>query len=389
MKAHRDVWRRVFTPNAQNLLDVRSEIASALVTSLQVSIGDDLKARLSPTALTHNPDAYRKYLRGRYLLRWRRPETMLTAAQELQDAISLDPAFTQAYGALAAVYALWAPGWPPPDGSPRSLALHYAHQALKLDPQTAEALAVLGNDHSMLGHYSDAEALFRRAIAADPRDPSLLHFYAVHLYSVGKLDEALSIERRSVALEPKSAQPMMWLAMLTTLRGDRNEALRLWRETDELGAARPLAATIVRLELNQPQYFRAWFNDESERTGLPDTVLAREELLVEGVLDRGKGRLPSALLRQHEREVTRALAITLYAMLGEVDDAYRLASHFDLVDDTDYAYQLATLWSPRTAALRADPRYGQLATRWGLAAYWRQYGPPDLCAVTDTEIHCH
>ncbi|MEZ5498269.1 MAG: protein kinase [Steroidobacteraceae bacterium] len=385
----RNVWRKTFASDARDLLEMRSEIAQALVTSLQVQIGDALQTQLSPTALTANPAAYRKYLRGRYLLRWRRPETMEQAANELRAAVTLDPRFAQAYGALAAVYALWAPGWPSPDGNPQALALRFAHRALELDPRLAEAHAVIADDASLNGHYNDAEVSFRKALATDPRDPSALHFFAVHLYSVGKLREALTLERRSVALEPNSAQPMMWLAMLTTLRGDRNEALQLWRKSEELGAARPLAATIVRLELGQTEPLRSWFQDRSERTGLPAEEIPGEQILVDGIVEAAQREAAITWLHQHEAIMTPAFATTFYSMLGAVEDAYRTASSFDLVDDEYYSYRMANLWSPKTAALRADRRYGELAERWGLAAYWRAYGPPDLCSVAATEIRCH
>lgn len=386
-RVRREVWRRAFTTKESDLRELRSQIAEALVTGLQLEVGVDWQSRMNPNVLTRNPEAYRKYLRARYLLRWRRSETLDEAARELQSAVALDPRFAQAYSALAAVYALWTPGMAERGVDPDALAATAARAALKLDAQQAEPHAVLGDLARQRGDYLGAESEFQQAMAADPYDPSALHFYAMHLYGVGRLTDALEIERRSVALDPTSAQPMMWLAMLTTLRGERDDALRLWQRTEELGSARPLAAAIVRLELDQPQELRSWYHNRSERRGLPEPV-DDEEVLIAGLLD--ERQRPDAIrwMRRFEAQLDPAFSIAHYAMLGDVDDAWRIARNYDLTRDKRFLLSPTTLWAPRTAALRRDPRFASLATRWGLAEYWRKIAPSDLCRVTPREITC-
>lgn len=386
-RVRREVWRRSFTTSEIDLRELRAQIAEALVTGLQLEVGADWQGRMNPNVLTRSPEAYRKYLRARYLLRWRRPETLEEAARELKSAMALDPAFAQAQSALAAVYALWTPGLESADGNPDDLAIIAAHAALELNPKLAEPHAVIGGQAMLRGDYLGAEAAFQKAMTADPYDASALHFYAIHLYSVGRLTDALEIERRAIALDPTSAQPMMWLAMLTTLRGEREDARRLWQRTEELGATRPLAAAIVRLELDEPQELRAWYRNRAERAGIPDN-LDGEEKLVDGVLDESKRAAAIRWLRGVEAQLDPAFAITHYALLGDADDAYRIARSYDLTRDADYLLQPTNLWAPRTAALRRDPRFASLANRWGLAEYWRKVAPGDLCQVTAGSIAC-
>jgi TolB-like protein len=385
-RAKREVWRRTFTTSESDLRELRAQIAEALVTGLQLEVGADWRQRMSPDVLTRSPEAYRKYLRARYLLRWRRPETLVEAARELKAAIALDPGFSQAYSALAAVYALWAPGMSSADGDPSELSQAAARAALELNTQIAEPYAVLGSEATQRGDYVAAETAFQQAMAADPRDPSALHFYAIHLYGVGRHTDALEIERRSISLDATSAQPMMWLAMLTTLRGEREEALRLWQKTEEMGATRPLAAAIVRLELDQPGEIRAWFRNQAERDGIPAGL--GEQTLIEGLLDSTKRTAAVKWMRGVEKQLDPAFAITQYAMLDDAANAVRLASTFDLSKDHSYLLRPTNLWAPRTSALRRDPRFGALAKRWGLADYWRKYAPADGCNVTISTIIC-
>lgn len=156
---------------------------------------------------------------------------------------------------------------------------------------TVTAGALLRN--SISGKPIEAELDFRRALQLDRRDPATLHFYAIHLYSMGRLRDALEMERRSVANDSASPQPMMWLAMLSTLVGDPEEARRLWQKTDELGAARPLCAAIARLDLGQTEFLPEWYHthvqewypDASERARLSGDLLDTTDLAA-GVLDR-------------------------------------------------------------------------------------------------------
>jgi len=386
-RAGRDTWRRTFTTSESDLRELRSQIAEALVTGLQIEVGADWQTQMATNTLTRSAEAYGKYLRARYLLRWRRPETLEEAARELKSAIALDPAFAQAHAALATVYELWTPVMETPGFDALTLSAGAAREALRLNPDIAEPHAVLGIQAMQRGDYVAAEIEFQNAMSADPYDPFALHFYAIHLYGVGRLKDALEIERRSIALDGTSPQPMMWLAMLTTLNGDRDEALRLWQKAAELGATRPLAAAIVRLDLDEPQEIRAWYHNSSERVGIPDGIPG-EEILVTGLLDENKRAEAIGWLRNAEQQVDPAFAITHYAMLGSADDSYRLARTYDLAKDRYYLLYPTNLWAQRTAALRQDARFGQLATQWGLAKYWRRFKPADPCTVTERDIRC-
>ncbi|HUQ09235.1 MAG TPA: protein kinase [Steroidobacteraceae bacterium] len=386
-RVSREVWRHDFATSEHDLRELRAQIAEALVTGLQLEVGADWQGRMAPGMLTRSPEAYRKYLRARYLLRWRRQGTVVEAARELKAAIALDPDFAQAHSALAAVYALWPPAVDSPDGDPRALSEQAARDALALNGKLAEPHAVLGRQAMQRGEYLAAEDEYQKAMAADPYDPSALHFYAIHLYGVGRLGDALEIERRSVALDATSAQPMMWLAMLTTLRGEREDAMRLWQKSEELGATRPLSAAIVRLELDQPQEIRAWYHNRSERVGLPEQ-LDGEDTLIDGLLDPAKRAEAIRWMRRVEKQLDPAFAITHYAMLEDADDAYRIASRYDLSEDRYYLLKPTNLWAPRTAALRRDARFATLAEKWGLAGYWRKVAPADRCEVTVSDIHC-
>lgn len=393
-KSDRATWQYTFDTPASDVRAMRAEVAAALVAQMQIHVGSDLRAQLQTDALTTSPEAYSDYLRARYLLRWRRPETLRESARVLREAIALDDGFALAHSALAYVYALWI-GPVPEEGKPRELAISYAHNALERDPRLGEPHAVLGTTHARAGEPIEAELEFRRALQLDPRDPATLHFYAIHLYSVGRLHDALEMERRSVAYDGESPQPMMWLAMLTTLIGDPAEARRLWQKTDELGAARPLCAAIARLDLQQSEFLPEWYHrqyDELFRRDVDRARVPRDLLdtagLAAGVLDAERRDSALAWLHTLEPYGDEGFLITHYGLLGDVDGAFRIAEQFDLVEDAQYHYQLCNIWSPRTASIRTDPRFGALMQRWGFVDYWQRFGVSEYCSIEGGTTRC-
>ena len=365
---------------------MRAQIATDLVTQLQIEVGTDLRDQFTRDALTASPSAYRNYLRGRYLLRWRRPETLAQAARVLRQAIDEDPNFARAHSALAYLYALWI-GPPPPEGDHWTLAVQYARAAIALDDSLGEPYAVLGDYYDIHGRMQEGEASFRAALKRDPRDPASLHLYAIHLYSVGRLKDALEMERRSVALDSTSPQPMMWLAMLTTTIGDPNEARMLWQKAEDLGTTHPLCAAVSRLSLGETAHLPEWYRTFPQEAGFPETQHGAD-ILAAGVSDPAQREAALRWMRGLEPKLNPAFAITHYAMLGDADGAYRVAADFKLVDDDRYLYQLCNIWSPHTAAVRRDPRFAELMQRWGFIDYWKRYGMADACKLESSKLDC-
>ena len=89
-----------------------------------------------------------------------------------------------------------------------------------------------------------------------------------------------------------------------------------------------------------------------------------------------------------EPHANKAFLITHYGLLGDADDAFRVAEPFNLVDDKSYLYQLCNIGSPRTAAIPTDPRFGALMKRWGFMDYWQRFGAPESCSIDGGALRC-
>jgi hypothetical protein len=90
--------------------------------------------------------------------------------------------------------------------------------------------------------------------------------------------------------------------------------------------------------------------------------------------------------------VNRRDFILYFAMLDALDPAYDLASRY--LDDfigsgAGGGVNWDFLWIPEMHAFRQDPRFPGFVTRLNLISYWKQYGPPDDCDLTDGRLLCH
>jgi DNA-binding winged helix-turn-helix (wHTH) protein/tetratricopeptide (TPR) repeat protein len=140
---------------------------------------------------TDNAEAYEIYLRGRYHARQRLPDPLSTAIQEFQQAIKLDPNFANAYTGLADAYI--ATGDYSIDSLSHAypLAQNAVTRAVALDPSLAEAHALLGyllfrKDWS----FAEGEAHLREAIRLDNAKASYHLWLSIMLTDERRFDEA-------------------------------------------------------------------------------------------------------------------------------------------------------------------------------------------------------
>lgn len=95
-------------------------------------------------------------------------------------------------------------------------ALEYFTKALQYTPNYATLEINLGVVHGVMGHRSEAEEHFRRAMLLTPNDDQVHAFYGRWLLGEERIPEALAEEQRAVALNPqRSIQRDLLLTVLS------------------------------------------------------------------------------------------------------------------------------------------------------------------------------
>lgn len=368
------VWADTFDTRLDRVFTLQDRMAGALARALALP-------PLPPPARTRSacdgqdPQAYRAWLRGHYLLYRPSRENLSAALAAFRRAIDLDTACTRAYADMALAYR----GLAHTDLDPRemfALAKAATAQALALDPDSAEALLAQGrNRHLYDWDWAGAEASLKRAIELDP-DSAEAHFgYAHLLIDLGRFEEGLAQARQARELDPLSP-------MINALMGGFLTAAR------QPGAARaPLqralelqtefwVALLVRggiaLDRGDVAAAHADWQRAAARSGRASQVLA---LLAVAEVASGRRAQAQAILRELQaRDAAGYVPATSLAAvenaLGHTEAALDLLERGYRERDIRMAFLgIDARWNN----LRTQPRFRALARRLGLAD-GRAYG---------------
>jgi tetratricopeptide (TPR) repeat protein len=117
------------------------------------------------------------------------------------------------------------------------LGLYHAEEAvaaftaaLRLQPDSPEALVGLGNAHTRLARYREAEDAFARALGRKPDMAEALLGQGVLYYSQGQYPKLLAAAQQAARVAPRSAAAQTMLGAALATSGDMEGGLRAARE---------------------------------------------------------------------------------------------------------------------------------------------------------------
>ena len=267
--AHR--WSQTYDRSIEDVLTVQDSIALGLVRALQVEVARSVfsQSRTTPQVAEAN-DSYLRGLHARDRFDRRGFEE---AAADFRHALEVDATFAPAAEALALTLkdmATWA-FVPPITGFAQARAA--AEAALKLDPKSALAHAVLcvidtqyewdwsaaagecqmaerlgprqpyvptalAVERLAAGKWSEAADFIEAAGALDPLDPRIGQFAGLVYLHAGRLAEAEAALRRSLEISPTYVRDHLYLGTALVLEGRPQEALaEMQQETAPGGQA--------------------------------------------------------------------------------------------------------------------------------------------------------
>jgi len=195
------VWANSYDRPAQDAIGLQSQIARAVVDALAVRLTPETGERLDrgPTA---QYNAYDLYLLGRHQQLQRSADALGRAIAHHRAAIEADPNFALAYAGLAdaEMARYYYAGVPLEEAAQRVQAA--VDEALRLDPELAEAYAAWGVLLTEQWHTDEAIAALKRAIAINSNyGEAYLRLGAAYEYD-GQPRAALEIYDQVLALDP-------------------------------------------------------------------------------------------------------------------------------------------------------------------------------------------
>jgi TolB-like protein/Tfp pilus assembly protein PilF len=365
------LWGEKYARNADDVLQVESEIATTIAQALHHQLTGEEKGQLAHNE-TSDPEAYRLYLKGRDFLVGSQAQ-MDKSVDYFQQAIARAPDYALAHAGLGEAYSRQAflRALDRKDSLGKSRA--EVTRALELDPNLAEAHTGLGDIKSFFEwDWAGAEAEYRHAIALNPGDSDAHESFGAFLNSQDRLSEGLAYSREAARLDPLSVGPFHDIAINAMIRGDFDAAAAGFRHTidinpDWVWGYVKLARTLA-MQKKCPESFaqadiaekkiaggaaalaRSWLGITYATCG--DTVRARQKL----------GELHALEKTQYVDPVTFA---GIHSALGEMDQAltWYEKAYADRTPNMSYALIIPKI----CPELVGNVRFQAILVRMGLA----------------------
>jgi TolB-like protein/Tfp pilus assembly protein PilF len=337
----------------RDLIEVQDEITLAIVDALKPKMtGGERSGVLKHH--TSNAAVHELYLKGRFHLFRMTPTGIRSGMIYLQQATQADPSDAHVQVGLAHAYRMSALSleMPPNDYLPKAKAA--ADRAIDLDPNLAEAHAVLG--FTVFWYewaWDGAERYLRRALELNPRSADA-HWMFGHMCSnTGRHEEALAEMALARELDPLSGLIHAMEGKILLNAGRTDQALARLREALELDPNSRVAHSFLASACIEKGFLEeAVSQARAAATLCPGSADAASlEAYANAKLGRRGGAcaaLDHLLFQLQERYVPPYRIAIVYNGLDQVDEALTWL---------EYGFERR---DPRMVELKVEPRWKNL-----------------------------
>ncbi|MDH4057097.1 MAG: hypothetical protein OEW73_15750 [Gammaproteobacteria bacterium] len=377
----RHLWSETYDRDLSDIFAVQSDIANSITTAIYNELGIARKTDIFVKTLTEDMTAYDLYLKGSQAFFHRlKTSDMQNAMAWLEQAVATDPDFAAAWETLAGVYSA-IPYW---GDQARTLEEYIqlsddaADRALRLDPNLSFAVGIKANNFLSFPRYDlkKAFALFDEAIAKDPQNSTLQHWWGNTLLQAGYLEKGLAAQQRCLDIDP---------AYL-------NCALYMEQALHALGRHHAAAELVDR-------YFEktTWAHINAVR--VPEFLLAGNRLAALLAASRilGLDGAPNyefvfALENPGADHSEGLRKYDIWAQENQVrlDDYPEIIAAFGAYDRIDNQFNSELwYWLPPYKHFRQTAQFKALMRKLGFYDYWLDSGfPPQCRAIGDDDFAC-
>lgn len=259
--------------------------------------------------------------------------------------------------------------------------------ARKLNPNSA--MSYDAEYHLISNDTFRALQVLNQAAKIDPDDGRIQMHLSQELLSVGRLSDSVQAGQRGVQLEPVSPYSrsqyivaLVYSGEFSQAKADIAEARKKWPNDRDIN----LADFSLQYRYGDPRAALAlmpkiFSYSDAQMEPFRKSIAARVDptpAKVDGAIAAIEGQSPNS-------PEARNRALLALGNFGRVNEVYQL------LEDPSFQpfIERGALFRPDFAAVRADPRFMQVAARLGLVRYWRQTGYwPDFCTTERLRYDC-
>ncbi|MDA2928401.1 protein kinase [Acidobacteria bacterium AH-259-O06] len=362
------LWSDRYDREMGDVFAIQDEITQEIVNILKVKLvskqGIPLVKRY-----TENLDAYNLYLKGRYHWNKRTEEAFKKGIEFFEQAVKEDPNYAQAYAGLADCYnQLGDYGYLSPM-EVRSKAKRAAVKALEIDSTFAEAHTSLAYPIMLYDwDWLVAEREFKRAIELNPSYATAHQLYAEYLTAMGRMDEAIAEIKRAQELDSLSLIINTIVAWVFYRARQYDPAVEQCQKTLDLDPNFALAHHLLGWVYAQKSMHQEAVAEAQKSVALS----GRGTLMVaslgyayaaSGETDEARKVLVELKERSNQEYVPPYDIALVHTGLGEKDEAF---AWLEKAYRERYGWLVYLKADPIWDPLRSDPRFTDLLRRLGL-----------------------
>jgi serine/threonine-protein kinase len=363
------LWAETYDRELINVFDIQSDVAEKIARAL--------KAKLSPEEIegigkkpTENLEAYNLYLKGRYYWNKRIEEGIKTAVDHFEQALKEDPDYAQAYAGLADCYVILPWYSPFPQKEAYTKAKEAALKALEIDDTLAETHASLAFIKLFYDwDWAGAESEFKRAIELNPGYATAHHWYAFYFVFKARFDEAIKEMKKARELDPLSLIINVDMGQMFYLGRKYDQAIEVLQKTLKMDPNFTRVHQFLGLvyleksmykealaELqNEKELLRSWNPDLETPIGITYVKMGKRKEAQQVLEDMTE--------KSRQGHIMPYLLASLCFALGENDQGFEwLQKAYDERDQQLYFLKVDPLFD----SARSDPRFNALLKKMGL-----------------------
>lgn len=352
------MWGQHYDHRVSDILLVQEDISRDIFENLRLKLSVEERKQL---------EAFSLYLKGRNYWNKRTEDGLLQGIEYFRKAIEVDQNYAPAYAGLADCYNMLVVYGisQPKEAFPK--AKEAATKALSIDGTLAEARTSLAFiKHRWDWARADAEAEFQLAIKSKPTYAPAHQWYSSYLVAIGRFDEAIAEAKRAEELEPLSFISNSHLGWILYLAGRYDEAIDHCKRLLDVDPNFFPARRYLGLAYEQKGMYKEAISQFEQGEKLSKSPLMLS-LLGHAYAASGRKaeaqRVLAELDQQKQRYVSPYTIATVYAGLGEKDQAFKWL---------EKAFEERDIWlmnlnvDPVLKSLQSDQRFTNLLRRIGL-----------------------
>jgi serine/threonine protein kinase/lipoprotein NlpI len=299
------LWAEKYSGTLEDVFDIQEKVSRSIVDALQLKLNPDEEQKIAKRPIK-NIQAYECYLRARQESWGWTPDALERALRYLQNGLDIIGENSILYAGMGYVYSMYVNLGIGPD-SYIDKAEEYAAKALELDPESSEALLVIGFlNYEVYGQQQKAIKYFRQVLAQDPNEPHTIQWLCEALVLVGRTEEAKTLAEKLLQIDPLTPMNRAVMALVNFFEGDTNQSI-------------DRAAEWLRLESNNPAalYYYSMIlvfgGRSNEASEIVDEYINRDwddtftklSLLVKYIAERDTKRIEGLLTGGIEKKIKR------------------------------------------------------------------------------------